>query len=200
MRARTCCAIDLFRQYRALRAPGRCRAGGCRARIMPRPDQPLAHAARIGAAGEPGRANPADPRGRTYPLPRLSELGKRRHPVTRGLEARRKIHRIGATRFRLVDARAEKGTTVMVGPTTSHCCSSRARGRRRVALLLSGSPSGCRGRAALKAADRMETCCATAVAAWLMKKADLERRRCGCRPRTLTLTVAAGDGPTPSTR
>ena len=37
--------IDLFRQHRALRAPGRRRAGGGRARLC-EPDQHLAHAAR----------------------------------------------------------------------------------------------------------------------------------------------------------
>ena len=60
---------------------------------------------------------PAEPSGRTVEVPfraHLSELGKR-HPVTRGLEGADEDPPHWSRWFRLVDARASKGTTVMDG-------------------------------------------------------------------------------------
>src|SRR5580693_3644079 len=61
---------------------------------------------------------PAEPSGRTSDgpfRPRLTDLGKR-HPVTRGLAGSDEDPPHWSRWFRLVDARAEKGTTVMHGP------------------------------------------------------------------------------------
>src|SRR6267378_2956430 len=61
---------------------------------------------------------PAEPSGRTTDQPfraKLSDLGKR-HPVTRGLEGADEDPPHWSRWFRLVDARATKGTNVMNGP------------------------------------------------------------------------------------
>src|SRR5580700_192570 len=82
---------------------------------------------------------PAEPSGQTTEtpyFPRLSELGKR-HPVTRGLEGSAEDPPHWSHWFRLVDARAEKGTTVMVGPDDKPLLQLSREGEGRVALLLS---------------------------------------------------------------
>ncbi|HWF95489.1 MAG TPA: hypothetical protein VG291_11085 [Xanthobacteraceae bacterium] len=82
---------------------------------------------------------PAEPSGQTTEtpyLPRLSELGKR-HPVTRGLEGSAEDPPHWSHWFRLVDARAEKGTTVMEGPDAKPLLQLSREGEGRVALLLS---------------------------------------------------------------
>jgi hypothetical protein len=82
---------------------------------------------------------PAEPSGQTVETPfraRLSELGKR-HPVTRGLEGSAEDPPHWSRWFRLVDARAEKGTTVMEGPDSKPLLQLSREGEGRVALLLS---------------------------------------------------------------
>src|SRR6202166_2275162 len=82
---------------------------------------------------------PAEPNGQTTETPywpRLSELGKR-HPVTRGLEGSAEDPPHWSHWFRLVDARAEKGTTVMEGPDAKPLLQLSREGEGRVALLLS---------------------------------------------------------------
>src|SRR6185312_383981 len=82
---------------------------------------------------------PAEPTGNTTEQPfhpRLSELGKR-HPVTRGLEGWDANPPHWSRWFRLVDARAEKGTTVMEGPDGKPLLQLSREGEGRVALLLS---------------------------------------------------------------
>ncbi len=82
---------------------------------------------------------PAEPSGRTTDMPyraRLSELGKR-HPVTRGLEGSDSDPPHWSRWFRLVDARASKGTTVMEGPDGKPLLQLSREGEGRVALLLS---------------------------------------------------------------
>jgi hypothetical protein len=82
---------------------------------------------------------PAEPSGRTTEIPywpRLSDLGKR-HPVTRGLEGSGEDPPHWSQWFRLVDARAEKGTTVMEGPDGKPLLQLSREGEGRVALLLS---------------------------------------------------------------
>jgi hypothetical protein len=82
---------------------------------------------------------PAEPTGRTTETPyraRLSELGKR-HPVTRGLEGSDADPPHWSEWFRLADARAEKGTTVMEGPDNKPLLLLSREGEGRVALLLS---------------------------------------------------------------
>ena len=82
---------------------------------------------------------PAEPNGRTTDVgfrARLSELGKR-HPVTRGLEGSEQDPPHWSRWFRLVDARAEKGTTVMEGPDDKPLLQLSREGEGRVALLLS---------------------------------------------------------------
>jgi hypothetical protein len=82
---------------------------------------------------------PAEPNGQTTETPyrpRLSELGKR-HPVTRGLEGSAEDPPHWSRWFRLVDARAEKGTTVMEGPESKPLLQLSREGEGRVALLLS---------------------------------------------------------------
>jgi hypothetical protein len=82
---------------------------------------------------------PAEPSGRTTEIPywpRLSDLGKR-HPVTRGLEGAGEDPPHWSQWFRLVDARAEKGTTVMEGPDGKPLLQLSREGEGRVALLLS---------------------------------------------------------------
>jgi hypothetical protein len=82
---------------------------------------------------------PAEPSGQTTETPfrpRLSDLGKR-HPVTRGLEGSAEDPPHWSNWFRLVDARAEKGTTVMEGPDGKPLLQLSREGEGRVALLLS---------------------------------------------------------------
>jgi hypothetical protein len=82
---------------------------------------------------------PAEPSGRTVEGPfhaRLSDLGKR-HPVTRGLEGADTDPPHWSRFFRLVDARADKGTTVMQGPDDKPLLQLSREGEGRVALLLS---------------------------------------------------------------
>ena len=68
--------------------------------------------------------------------PQLSDLGKR-HPVTRGLEGSAENPPHWSEWFRLVDARPEKGTTVMQGPEGKPLLQLSREGEGRVALLLS---------------------------------------------------------------
>jgi hypothetical protein len=82
---------------------------------------------------------PAEPSGQTTEMPfkpRLSDLGKR-HPVTRGLEGSAEDPPHWSNWFRLVDARPEKGTTVMEGPDGKPLLQLSREGEGRVALLLS---------------------------------------------------------------
>src|SRR5712691_204553 len=82
---------------------------------------------------------PAEPSGRTTDMAfraRLSELGKR-HPVTRGLEGANEDPPHWSRWFRLVDARAAKGTSVMEGPDRKPLLVLSREGEGRVALLLS---------------------------------------------------------------
>ena len=82
---------------------------------------------------------PAEPTGGTTEAPfraRLSELGKR-HPVTRGLEGSEADPPHWSQWFRLADARAEKGTTLMEGPDNKPLLLLSREGEGRVALLLS---------------------------------------------------------------
>jgi hypothetical protein len=82
---------------------------------------------------------PAEPNGQTIETPfrpRLSDLGKR-HPVTRGLEGSAEDPPHWSNWFRLVDARPEKGTTVMEGPEGKPLLQLSREGEGRVALLLS---------------------------------------------------------------
>jgi hypothetical protein len=82
---------------------------------------------------------PAEPNGRTTDMPfraRLSDLGKR-HPVTRDLEGSEQDPPHWSRWFRLVDARATKGTKVMDGPDGKPLLILSREGEGRVALLLS---------------------------------------------------------------
>ncbi|HMK79638.1 MAG TPA: hypothetical protein VK438_08310 [Xanthobacteraceae bacterium] len=82
---------------------------------------------------------PAEPSGRTSEgafFPELTELGKR-HPVTRGLEGSDTEPPHWSRFFRLVDARADKGTAVMKGPDDKPLLLLSREGEGRVALLLS---------------------------------------------------------------
>src|SRR5215213_6635092 len=82
---------------------------------------------------------PAEPSGHTTEIPffaKLSDLGKR-HPVTRGLEGSESDPPHWSRFFRLVDARADKGTTVMQGPDEKPLLQLSREGEGRVALLLS---------------------------------------------------------------
>ncbi len=82
---------------------------------------------------------PAEPSGRTTEGPfhaLLTDLGKR-HPVTRGLEGAESNPPHWSRWFRLVDARPEKGTTVMHGPDNKPLLLLSREGEGRVALLLS---------------------------------------------------------------
>ena len=82
---------------------------------------------------------PAEPSGRTTDMPfraALSELGKR-HPVTRGLEGADEDPPRWSRWFRLVDARATKGTSVLEGPGSKPLLVLSREGEGRVALLLS---------------------------------------------------------------
>jgi hypothetical protein len=82
---------------------------------------------------------PAEPSGSTTEVPffaQLSDLGKR-HPVTRGLEGAETNPPHWSRWFRLVDARADKGTSVMQGPDNKPLLLLSREGEGRVALLLS---------------------------------------------------------------
>ncbi len=82
---------------------------------------------------------PAEPSGRTTEVPfhaQLTDLGKR-HPVTRGLEGAESDPPHWSRWFRLVDARADKGTAVMQGPDNKPLLLLSREGEGRVALLLS---------------------------------------------------------------
>ena len=82
---------------------------------------------------------PAEPSGRTTDAPfiaRLSELGKR-HPVTRGLEGSDSDPPHWSHWFRLVDARASRGTTVLEGGDGKPLLTLSREGEGRVAMLLS---------------------------------------------------------------
>src|SRR4051794_11556456 len=82
---------------------------------------------------------PAEPSGRTTEgpfFPTLSDAGKR-HPVTRGLEGADSDPPHWSRFFRLVDARADKGTAVMQGPDNKPLLLLSREGEGRVALLLS---------------------------------------------------------------
>jgi hypothetical protein len=82
---------------------------------------------------------PAEPNGHTTEVPyvaRLSDLGKR-HPVTRGLEGSAADPPHWSHWFRLVDARADRGTTLMEGPDSKPLLQLSREGEGRVAMLLS---------------------------------------------------------------
>ncbi len=82
---------------------------------------------------------PAEPSGRTTDMPyraKLSDLGKR-HPVTRALEGGDSDPPHWSRWFRLVDARANKGTAVLEGPDSKPLLLLSREGDGRVALLLS---------------------------------------------------------------
>jgi hypothetical protein len=82
---------------------------------------------------------PAEPSGQITEEPfrvHLSELGKR-HPVTRGLAGSGQNPPHWSHWFRLVDARATGGTTVMEGPDGNPALVLARHGKGRVALLLS---------------------------------------------------------------
>jgi hypothetical protein len=82
---------------------------------------------------------PAEPSGRMDNVAfraELTDLGKR-HPVTRGLEGSEEEPPHWSRWFRMVDARADKGTTVMHGPGNKPLLLLSREGQGRVALLLS---------------------------------------------------------------
>jgi hypothetical protein len=131
---------------------------------------------------------PAEPSGRTTDTPfraKLSELGKR-HPVTRGLEGADSDPPRWSRWFRLVDARAGKGTTVMEGPDSKPLLQLSREGEGRIALLLSdhiwlwargyegGGPH----------LDLMRR-----LSHWLMKQPDLEEEALRLFVRGRDLTV-----------
>src|SRR5882757_5528395 len=82
---------------------------------------------------------PAEPSGKTIEMPfraELSDLGKR-HPVTRGLVGADSSPPHWSRWFRLVDARAANGTTIMEGPDKKPLLVLAREGEGRVGLLLS---------------------------------------------------------------
>jgi len=82
---------------------------------------------------------PAEPNGHATEepfVPRLSDLGKR-HPVTRGLEGSASDPPHWSHWFRVVDARADRGTTLMEGPDGKPLLQLSREGEGRVAMLLS---------------------------------------------------------------
>jgi hypothetical protein len=82
---------------------------------------------------------PAEPSGRTVDLPyhaQLTDAG-RRHPVTRGLNGADSNPPHWSRWFRLVDARAGSGTTVMDGPDKKPLLVLSREAEGRVGLLLS---------------------------------------------------------------
>jgi hypothetical protein len=131
---------------------------------------------------------PAEPSGRTTDVPyraKLSKLGAR-HPVTRGLEGSQSDPPRWSRWFRLVDARASKGTTVMEGPDSKPLLQLSREGEGRIALLLSdhiwlwsrgyegGGPH----------IDLMRR-----LSHWLMKEPDLEEEALRLMARGRDLTV-----------
>jgi hypothetical protein len=131
---------------------------------------------------------PAEPSGRTTDGPfraTLSDLGKR-HPVTRGLEGSEHDPPHWSRWFRLVDARASKGTAVMNGPGDKPLLLLSREGEGRVALLLSdhiwlwargyegGGPH----------IDLLRR-----LSHWLMKQPDLEEEALRLKVRGRDLTV-----------
>ncbi|MCC6887172.1 MAG: hypothetical protein IT536_01330 [Hyphomicrobiales bacterium] len=131
---------------------------------------------------------PAEPSGRTTDLPyraKLSKLGQR-HPVTRGLDGSQSDPPQWSRWFRLVDARAAKGMTVMEGPDNKPLLQLSREGDGRVALLLSdhiwlwargyegGGPH----------VDLMRR-----LSHWLMKQPDLEEEALRLMVRGRDLTV-----------
>ena len=131
---------------------------------------------------------PAEPSGRTTDQPyraTLSKLGKR-HPVTRGLEGSQSDPPQWSRWFRLVDARASKGMTVMEGPEDKPLLQLSREGEGRIALLLSdhiwlwargyegGGPH----------IDLMRR-----LSHWLMKQPDLEEEALRIMVRGRDLTV-----------
>src|SRR5215213_7922222 len=82
---------------------------------------------------------PSEPSAPTTEIPffaQLTDLGKR-HPVTRGLEGADSNPPHWSRWFRVVDARVEKGTSVMQGPDNKPLLLLSREGEGRVALLLS---------------------------------------------------------------
>ena len=82
---------------------------------------------------------PAEPSGRTVESPfiaQLTEAGKR-HPVTRGLAGSETSPPHWSHWFRLVDTRADSGTTIMDGPDNKPLLVLSREGEGRVGLLLS---------------------------------------------------------------
>jgi hypothetical protein len=131
---------------------------------------------------------PAEPSGKTIDGPylaRLSDLGKR-HPVTRGLEGGNEEPPHWSRWFRLVDARAEKGTTVMEGPDGKPLLQLSREGEGRVALLLSDQiwlwARGYEGGG--PHLDLLRR-----VSHWLMKEPDLEEEALRLFVRGHDLTV-----------
>jgi hypothetical protein len=131
---------------------------------------------------------PAEPSGRTTDMPyraKLSKLGQR-HPVTRGLEGSQSDPPHWSRWFRLVDARAAKGMTVMEGPDSKPLLQLSREGEGRIALLLSdhiwlwargyegGGPH----------IDLMRR-----LSHWLMKQPDLEEEALRLVVRGRDLTV-----------
>jgi hypothetical protein len=131
---------------------------------------------------------PAEPSGRTTDLPyraKLSKLGER-HPVTRGLEGSQSDPPHWSRWFRLVDARASKGMTVMEGPDSKPLLQLSREGEGRIALLLSdhiwlwargyegGGPH----------IDLMRR-----LSHWLMKQPDLEEEALRLMVRGRDITV-----------
>ncbi len=131
---------------------------------------------------------PAEPSGRTTDMPyraKLSKLGAR-HPVTRSLEGSQSDPPQWSRWFRLVDARASKGMTVMEGPDSKPLLQLSREGEGRIALLLSdhiwlwsrgyegGGPH----------IDLMRR-----LSHWLMKEPDLEEEALRLTARGRDLTV-----------
>ena len=131
---------------------------------------------------------PAEPSGRTTDMAyraKLSKLGQR-HPVTRGLEGSQSDPPQWSRWFRLVDARANKGMTVMEGPDSKPLLQLSREGEGRIALLLSdhiwlwargyegGGPH----------IDLMRR-----LSHWLMKQPDLEEEALRLMVRGRDLTV-----------
>ena len=120
---------------------------------------------------------------------KLSKLGQR-HPVTRGLEGSQSDPPQWSRWFRLVDARAHKGMTVMEGPESKPLLQLSREGEGRIALLLSdhiwlwargyegGGPH----------IDLMRR-----LSHWLMKQPDLEEEALRLLVRGRDLTRAASD-------
>jgi hypothetical protein len=131
---------------------------------------------------------PAAPSGKTTDGPyfaRLSDLGKR-HPVTRELEGGNEEPPHWSRWFRLVDATAEKGTTVLEGPDGKPLLQLSREGEGRVALLLSDQiwlwARGYEGGGPYLDLLRR-------VSHWLMREPDLEEEALRLSVRGHDLTV-----------